>query len=116
MSETSSPPAASRRPIVTRTVGEGEDTITYDIHGDLADATPDRPVLFVFGTPMEADAFGPLAALFPDRPVVTYDPRGSGRNPTGTSPVTPGQHADDLHRVISALGAGPVDVFGSSGG
>ena len=25
-------------------------------------------------------------------------------------------HADDVHRVISALGAGPVDMFASSGG
>ena len=26
------------------------------------------------------------------------------------------EHADDLHRLISALGAGPVDIFASSGG
>ncbi|HEU4542632.1 MAG TPA: alpha/beta hydrolase [Jiangellaceae bacterium] len=29
---------------------------------------------------------------------------------------TPDQHADDLHRLISALDAGPVDIFASSGG
>ena len=116
MTETSAPSAAPHRPIVTRTVGEGDDAITYDIHGDLADATPDRPVLFMYATPMDAAAFGPMAALVTDRPVVTYDPRGAGRNPTGTSALTPEQHAEDLHRVISALGVGPVDVFGSSGG
>ncbi len=48
--------------------------------------------------------------------MVTIDPRGSGRNPAGTSPITPEQHAADLHRVIEALGVGPVDAFGSSGG
>lgn len=100
----------------TYVVGEGDDAVTYDVHGDLADATPDRPVLFMFGTPMEAADFGPMASLFTDRPVVTYDPRGAGRNPTGTSDITPEQHAEDLHRVISALDVGPVDVFGSSGG
>ena len=29
---------------------------------------------------------------------------------------TPEEHADDLHRVIAALGSGPVDIFASSGG
>jgi pimeloyl-ACP methyl ester carboxylesterase len=116
MTETSASPTASSRSIQTHVVGEGDDAVTYDIHGDLADARPERPVLFMFATPMEAAAFGPMASLFTDRPVVTYDPRGAGRNPTGTSDVTPEQHAEDLHRVISALGVGPVDVFGSSGG
>jgi pimeloyl-ACP methyl ester carboxylesterase len=116
MTDTSAPSTASHRPIRTHVVGAGDDAVTYDIHGDLADATPDRPVLFMFASPMEAAAFGTLAGLVTDRPVVTYDPRGAGRNPTGTSEVTPEQHAEDLHRVISALGVGPVDVFGSSGG
>jgi pimeloyl-ACP methyl ester carboxylesterase len=48
--------------------------------------------------------------------VVTYDPRGAGRNPTHTTPLTAEEHAEDLHQVIEALGAGPVDVFASSGG
>lgn len=116
MAETSASSTASRRSIQTHVVGEGDEAVTYDIHGDLADATPDRPVLFMFATPMEAAAFGPMASFFTDRPVVTYDPRGAGRNPTGTSELTPEQHAEDVHRVISALGVGPVDVFGSSGG
>jgi pimeloyl-ACP methyl ester carboxylesterase len=50
--------------------------------------------------------------------VVTYDPRGVERSvkddPATTS--TPEQHADDLHRIIEAIGRGPVDVFASSGG
>jgi pimeloyl-ACP methyl ester carboxylesterase len=96
----------------TSTVGSGEELVTYDVRGDLASGPP----LFLFGSPMDAVGFGSLAARFTDRPVVTYDPRGGGRNPTGTSEVTPEQHAEDLHRVISALGVGPVDAFGSSGG
>jgi pimeloyl-ACP methyl ester carboxylesterase len=49
---------------------------------------------------------------------VTYDPRGIGRSERtdGAVESTPDQHADDLHRLISVLGAGPVDIFASSGG
>src|SRR3954453_10405026 len=100
----------------TLTVGEGDDLITYDVRGDLADATADRPALFILGSPMEASYFAPLAEHFADRSVITYDPRGTARNPHGTTPLTPEQHADDIHRVIEAVGAGPVDVFASSGG
>ena len=70
----------------------------------------------LIGSPMDASGFGTLAGHFTDRPVVTYDPRGAGRNPTDTAPMTPEQHAADLHRVIQALGAGPVDLFATSGG
>ena len=102
--------------IETHTVGTGSSTITYDVRGDLATTTEDRPALLMFGSPMDAGGFGTLASHFTDRPVVTYDPRGAGRNPTGSTPIEPEQHADDLHRVIEALGVGPVDVFASSGG
>jgi pimeloyl-ACP methyl ester carboxylesterase len=100
----------------TSTVGSDAALVTYDVHGDLADATPDRPVLLLVGSPMAADGFGTLAGHFLDRPVVTCDPRGSGRNPTGTCDLTPEQHAQDLHAVVQALDAGPVDVFATSGG
>ena len=49
---------------------------------------------------------------------MTYDPRGVERS-TKADPATestPEQHADDLHRVIAALDAGPVDLFATSGG
>ncbi|MET0694161.1 MAG: alpha/beta hydrolase [Propionibacteriaceae bacterium] len=114
MTETSA--IATSLPTSTRTVGEGDDVITYDVRGDLAAATPERPVLILFGSPMDAGGFVTPAARFTDRPVVTFDPRGAGRNPTGTSPVTPEQHAEDLHRLITALDVGPVDLFGTSGG
>jgi len=100
----------------TSTIGEGEELITYDVHGDLATASDQRPPLLMFGSPMDAVGFGTLAGHFTDRPVVTYDPRGTGRNPTGTGEVPPEVHAADLHRLIDALGVGPVDCFGSSGG
>lgn len=100
----------------THTVGSGTAVTTYDVRGDLAAATPERPVLLMIGSPMDAAGFGTLSGYFTDRPVVTYDPRGAGRNPTDTSDITPEQHADDLHTVIQTLGAGPVDLFASSGG
>jgi pimeloyl-ACP methyl ester carboxylesterase len=96
----------------THTVGVGDDLITYDVRGDLSSGTP----LFMFASPMDASGFGSLASQFTDRPVVTYDPRGTGRNARGTTDLDPGVHADDLHRVVEALGVGPVDAFGSSGG
>jgi pimeloyl-ACP methyl ester carboxylesterase len=102
--------------ITTSVVGEGADAISYDVRGDLSTATPEKPALFILGSPMEASYFAPLAEQFADRPVITYDPRGAGRNPTGTTPLTPEQHAEDIHRVIEAIGGGPVDVFASSGG
>ncbi len=113
MSETST---GAEPKVETHTVGSGTATVTYDVHGDLAEATPERPALFMIGSPMDAVGFTTLRSHFTDRPVVTYDPRGAGRNPTDTTSITPEEHADDLHRVIEALDAGPVDLFGSSGG
>ncbi|GII99741.1 pimeloyl-ACP methyl ester carboxylesterase [Sediminihabitans luteus] len=97
-------------------------TIAYDVHGDLASATPERPVLLAIGSPMAAGGFAEIAARLDDRPVVTYDPRGAGRStrhdvePGVTPRSTPELHADDLARVIEALGVETVDVFASSGG
>jgi pimeloyl-ACP methyl ester carboxylesterase len=104
------------RAVQTSTVGAGDDLITYDVRGDASAATADQPALFILGSPMEASYFAPLAEHFADRPVITYDPRGTARNPHGTTLLTPEQHAEDIHRVIEAVGAGPVDVLASSGG
>lgn len=98
--------------IDTRVVGSGEDAITYDIQGDLSLGRP----LLLFGAPMDASGFRQLAAQFPERPVVTFDPRGAGRNPTATSDISVEQHLTDAHRVIAALDCGAVDAFASSGG
>lgn len=91
--------------------------ITYDVHGPLP---PDggRPPLLLIGQPMTASGFSALASSFPDRTVVTYDPRGLGRSTRDDGRVdqTPETQAADLHALIGALGAGPVEMFGSSGG
>src|ERR687890_251267 len=52
------------------------------------------------------------------RTVMTYDPRGVSRSKRadGATWSSPDEHADDLHRLISARDAGPVDIFASSGG
>ena len=90
-------------------------TLAYDIR-PAADST-ERP-LFLIGSPMGAGGFPTLASHFTDRTVITYDPRGTERSqkadPADASP--PPVHGDDLHRVIEAVGLGPVDLFASSGG
>ena len=91
--------------------------IAYDVHGPLPTADG-RPPLFMIGQPMDASGFTTLASHFPDRTVVTYDPRGLGRSSRkdGRTDHTPTVQAEDVHAVIGALGAGPVDLFASSGG
>ena len=99
----------------TRTLDVPGAILTYDVRpGDPGAGPP----LFIIGSPMGASGFGTLAAHFPDRTVVTYDPRGVERSTKAdpSSPSTPDQHADDVHRIIDDLGAGPVDLFASSGG
>lgn len=102
--------------ISTRTLEVPDATLTYDVRGPLppADGTP--PLLLI-GQPMDASGFATLASFFPDRTVVTYDPRGLGRSARSDGPENrPDQQAADLHLLVAALGAGPVDLFGSSGG
>jgi len=89
------------------------------LHYDVRSAdSSTHPALLTIGSPMGAAGFVTLAGHFADRTVVTYDPRGSGRSQRtdGAPETTPDEHADDLHRLISALGPGPVDIFASSGG
>ena len=89
--------------------------LTYDVRRN--DASTD-PVLLLIGSPMGAAGFTTLAGHFADRTVVTYDPRGSERSTRtdGATQNTVEEHGDDLHRLIAAIDAGPVDVFASSGG
>ncbi|GAA3168656.1 alpha/beta hydrolase [Blastococcus jejuensis] len=89
-------------------------TVTYDVRGELGTGVP----LLLFGSPMGAEGFATLAGHFPDRPVVTYDPRGTGRSQRsdGSGELAPDAHAGDLQRIVDALGGGPVDVFATSGG
>jgi pimeloyl-ACP methyl ester carboxylesterase len=91
--------------------------VVYDVHGPLPTADG-RPPLFMIGQPMAASGFRTLASHFQDRTVVTYDPRGLGRSTRRDGRVdhSPTVQAGDVHAVIEALGAGPVDMFASSGG
>ncbi len=89
--------------------------LTYDVR--KSDGATDT-VLVLIGSPMGAGGFGTLAGHFSDWTIVTCDPRGveRSRRTDGAATSTPAEHADDVHRMISALGAGPVDLFASSGG
>ncbi len=98
----------------TRTLSVPGATLTYDVRRTESPA----PTLLLIGSPMGAGGFGTLASHFTDRTVVTYDPRGVDRSTKDdpASESTPDQHADDLHRIIADLDAGPIDLFASSGG
>src|SRR3954469_11669204 len=111
-----------------QTLDTGEADIAYDVHGPLPPADGGPP-LFMIGQPrtasgvntaqpMAARGFSTLASSFPDPTVVTYDPRGLGRSTRkdGRDDHTPTVQAEDVHAVIEALGAGPVEMFASSGG
>src|SRR4051812_24045356 len=95
----------------------GEAATAYAVVGPLPPADG-RPPLLMIGQPMAASGFGALASHFPDRTVVTYDPRGLGRSTRKDGRVdhSPTVQANDVHAVIDALGAGPVEMFASSGG
>jgi pimeloyl-ACP methyl ester carboxylesterase len=100
---------------VSRTLEVPGAVLTYDVRRNEAST---EPVLLLIGSPMGAAGFATLAGHFADRTVVTYDPRGSERSTRtdGATGNTVAEHADDLHRLIAAIDAGPVDVFASSGG
>ncbi len=99
----------------TRTLAVPGAVLTYDVREA---GSTGAPVLVLIGSPMGASGFVTLAAHFADRTVVTYDPRGVERSTKAdpTSQSTPEEHADDVHRIITELGSGPVDLFASSGG
>lgn len=89
--------------------------LTYDVRAN--DASSERPLVLI-GSPMGASGFPTLASHFTDRTVVTYDPRGieRSRRTDGVIESNPIERADDVHRIIEALGIAPVDLLGSSGG
>jgi pimeloyl-ACP methyl ester carboxylesterase len=101
----------------THTLQTPDGTLTYDVHGPLPAADGRAPLVMV-GAPMCADGFSALASFMPDRTVVTYDVRGLGRSERtdGSDRHSPEQNAKDQHAIIDALGAGPVELFASSGG
>ena len=100
----------------TQTLDVPGAVLRYDVREAVGEST--APVLLMIAYPMDASGFTTLAEHFRDRTVVTYDPRGVGRSERtdGAAVSRPDLHADDLHRLISELGDGPVDIFASSGG
>ncbi|MFI9557167.1 alpha/beta fold hydrolase [Nonomuraea endophytica] len=103
--------------MTTHTLTTPEVDLVYDVHGPLPTADG-RPPLFLIGQPMDATGFSSLAENSAERTVITYDPRGLGRSTRkdGRDEHTPTTQAGDVHAIIEALGVGPVDMFGSSGG
>jgi pimeloyl-ACP methyl ester carboxylesterase len=101
----------------THTLETNQAEIVYNVHGPLPTADG-RPPLLMIGQPMDAGGFTALASYFPDRTVVTYDPRGLGRSvrKDGRVENSPTVQAEDVHAIIEELGAGPVEMFASSGG
>lgn len=101
----------------TQTLDTADAAIVYDVEGPLPTADG-RPPLFMIGQPMDAGGFRTLASYFPDRTVITYDPRGLGRSTRKDGRVdnVPTVQAEDVHGVITAIGAAPVEMFASSGG
>ncbi len=77
------------------------------------------PMLLIIGAPMASGFFTELAELLAtEHTVLTYDPKGISRSTlTGlAADDTPVTRAQDVYRLIEAMGGWPVDVFGSSGG
>jgi pimeloyl-ACP methyl ester carboxylesterase len=103
--------------VETRTLATAEVDLVHDVAGPLPPADG-RPPLLLIGQPMDASGFRALASHLTDRTVVTYDPRGLGRSVRhdGLDTSVPEVQAADLHALVASLGAGPVDVFASSGG
>ena len=99
----------------THTIDLPGATVAYDVR--RSESANGSPPLMLIGSPMGASGFVTLAGHFPDRTIVTYDPRGAERSKRtdGAAQSTPDEHADDILRVIQAVG-GPVDLFASSGG
>jgi pimeloyl-ACP methyl ester carboxylesterase len=87
----------------THTLDAPGAVLHYDVRSNDAST---EPVLLLIGSPMGAEG------------VVTYDPRGAGRSKRtdGATETAVEEQADDLHRLIDAVGGGPADIFASSGG
>ncbi|MGW4486275.1 alpha/beta fold hydrolase [Amycolatopsis sp. NPDC004368] len=99
--------------MITRTLRVPGAELTYDLDGS-------GPVLLLVpGGPADATAFTALRPHLTSRyTVVTFDPRGLSRSPIAGEPGEDvvGEHADDVHRLLTELGGGPAHVFANSGG
>ncbi|ACZ29162.1 hypothetical protein Xcel_0121 [Xylanimonas cellulosilytica DSM 15894] len=103
-------------PTTTATIDVPGAVLTYDVH-EPETSSGARP-LFIIGSPMGAAGFATLVGHFGDRTVITYDPPGMDRSTiTGDGPhPDPMNRGAALHAIADAVGLGPYDLFGSSGG
>lgn len=86
-------------------------SIHYDVHGQGS------PVLLLAGLAGIGASWGPQIELFAaNHQVIVPDHRGTGASEHTSSGMTIQQHAQDMARVIDAVGSGPVHVIGSSTG
>lgn len=98
--------------VTTKTLDVPGAKLYYEVRGS-------GPLLVLIGSPMESMFFAGMAdALAADHTVVTYDPRGISHSSVDDPDrqVTPEDQADDVHAIVDAVGDGPADVFGTSGG
>ena len=101
----------------THILDTAEVDLAYDVRGPLPTADG-RPPLLMIGQPMDAERLRRAGVALPRphrrhlRPARAGPQRPQGR----PSRPTPTVQADDVHALIEALGAGPVEMFASSGG
>jgi len=90
--------------------------IVNGVHYDTTGTGP--TLLFIPGGALDSTSFADFAPLLADDyTVVTYDPRGLGRSATaGQDEITVDAQATDALAVLDAVGGGPAQVFGHSGG
>lgn len=96
----------------TTQIDAGDALLHVEVRGE-------GPAVMLFGCPMRADAFGPLAdQLALGHTVITTDPRGIGASTVADRDrdVSPETLAADLVRIVDHLDIDRVSVFGSSGG
>jgi pimeloyl-ACP methyl ester carboxylesterase len=86
-------------------------SLHYEVQGS-------GPVLLIIpGMPADAGFYSVLARRLADTfTVVSYDPRGMSRSRLDGPPEDQRVevHADDAHRILDAVGAGPAYVLGDS--
>jgi pimeloyl-ACP methyl ester carboxylesterase len=103
----------SRESVRTGTVNAPGARLFYQVRGS-------GPCLMMLtGGAAGADGFSSVTPyLAADYTVVTYDRRGLSRSPLddpGKDPaITIATHSEDVHRILTRLGAVPAMVFGSS--
>jgi pimeloyl-ACP methyl ester carboxylesterase len=99
--------------VAARTVKVPGATLYVEVRGS-------GPVLLcISGGPTDAGVFTDLAGRLADwYTVVSYDQRGHSRSALDGEPedIPVALHADDAAAILAAVGNGPADVYGSSGG